>query len=1538
MKLILLTEKAIYSNTLPDKIKGQYWVTHKNDQDNEEKLVSVEGIDGKWIIKSNAKAALHDEKELPIKEIVVEPLRFYGITIKATNEKALIYSEPLTDDRRIFKKMILSADCKLKIGRGAECDIVFTNRYVSGIHSELSYSKQKITIEDINSTNGTFVNGKRVKSADLHPGDLIFIMGLLIIVGKNFIALNNPDMQMSYNKAVLRHYIKQQEEKVDDENNTVEKKEDSNLFYRSPRFKRDVQRAEIKIDPPPSVGDAQGTPLMLMLGPSITMGMASAFTAMFTLTNVMSNHGNVMSVMPTLVMSFSMMIGTVLWPVLTKRYEKKKRIEKEKIRHEKYLAYIESVKQIIDDETDSQAQILNENFIDIDSCVKRIQNRERNLWDRSFAHNDFLKLRLGLGDLPLDADIKYPEKKFTVDNDDLMSELYKLADEPKIIKNVPVTLSLKENNICGIIGQRELVINLLENIIFQISALHSYDELKLIFIFDKKEKEVWKFTKWLPHTWNDERTIRFVATDDNNVKELSAYFEKIISERKQLNENELKDLETHYVIVALNKEIASKFTAVDEILKLKKNIAFSLVALYDELKNLPKECSMVVEISGSISKVYDKNDISGNYIAFSPPALFQYDPEVLAVSLSNICLELSNNSYSLPSMLTFLEMLGVGKVDHINALTRWHENDPTLSLQSPIGVDGSGKMFNLDLHEKFHGPHGLIAGMTGSGKSEFIMAMILSMAVNYHPNEVAFILIDYKGGGMANTFTNLPHVVGTITNLDGAAVKRSLISIQSELKRRQTIFSITSKKIGISNIDIYKYQKLYREGAVTEPLQHLFIISDEFAELKMQQPEFMEQLVSAARIGRSLGVHLILATQKPSGVVDDQIWSNSRFRICLKVQEKADSMDVIKRSDAAELSVTGRFYLQVGFNELFDIGQSAWAGAPYYPSDKVEEKKDESVTVIDRTGRVIKSAKIDRRISKSQKPPKQIDEITEYLARLAKEEGIKVRPLWLEPIPAMIYLDEIHAKYGIEKAQSFNFNPVVGEVDDPLNQCQLVLTLPISKEGNIIVYGAAGSGKTTFITTMLYSLMQNHTPLELNIYILDFASETLKCFARSPYVGDVLLSDEKEKITNLFKMIYKVIEERKKMFSDYGGDYFSYLRLSANEIPSIFVIIHNFAAFLENYVDFEDSIYYLTREGTKYGIFFIMTALTTNAIRYRISQNFKQIFVLQLNDESDYSNILGKTDGLMPSHIKGRGLFKNTRIFEFQTAHISLQCENPFEFIRKYCENYAANWHGTFAKKIPVLPDRVDVSFLYSQLQSLAVSPLLPVGVEKQSLDICSYDFEKTFVNLVLSQNNEIANFVQGLAEMMSKKGLARVIVLDSLQAFVADEQMAYKYIIPNNFDQAILQLFDTLVERNNATKNARSMGNESPEYEKLVCIINSYSSISTFISDDSKDKLKVLLEKGEPAFQVSFIVIETASGISGFTYEPWFKKHVSAYDGIWVGNGFTDQYQLKVTKTTNKLYEEIGNDFGYVIKKGKYSLVKLLTSEKWTEEANSNG
>ena len=1524
MQLSLLKDNEMVSCVLPEKRKGQFWITHRNDQGKEERLLGVEGVEGEWLLKSNRNTQVIGQDRKPIKEMALEAPSFYSLSLMKGQRSAMLYVEPVSEDRRRFRKHRLPSHGSILIGRADNCDIRYANAHVSSRHAEISIVREEVSIEDLGSANGIFVNGQRVRRQTLYPGDTVFVLGLKLIVGQGFLAINNPDGLVTVKPEALPAYMKQPAAAEDEDDDPEEWTGHS--FFRSPRFKRDISTAEFRIDPPPAQANPEQTPLMLMLGPSLTMGMSSAFMAMFSIQNSINSTGSMRNALPALVMSTSMLIGSLLWPLLMRKHEAKKRDKKEKLRQSKYSDYLKEVRKQIEAECAKQVEILLENHVTVDDCVMRIRSRQRNLWERVRGQNDFLRVRLGIGTLPLNADIQYPQKSFSLDDDNLREELFELADAPKVLEKVPITLSLEEDWISGAIGNRSGVIDMVKGMLWQLTSLHSYDELKLVFIYDKSEEETWDFVKWLPHAWAKETGVRFMATDANEVKALSGLLEKELASREERNSEEAGEAGHHYVVFAMNKELASKAEFLQRLYKSKTSRGFSVFHLYDELRHLPKECSMVVEFGGT-SKIYDKDDTSGKHIAFQPDFYLKQDDHELAAYLSNTILDSATSAFTLPTTLTFLEMFGVGKIEHLNALTRWRENDPTMTLETPIGVGTSGELFNLDLHEKFHGPHGLIAGMTGSGKSEFIMTFILSLAVSYHPDEVAFILIDYKGGGMANAFERLPHLAGTITNLDGAAVKRSLVSIQSELKRRQAIFGETGKKVGASNIDIYKYQKLYREGRVNEPLQHLFIISDEFAELKTQQPEFMEQLVSAARIGRSLGVHLILATQKPSGVVDDQIWSNSKFRICLKVQERADSMDVIKRPDAAELSVTGRYYVQVGFNELFELGQSAWGGAPYEPTDRMTRNRDDSVSIIDNLGRIVKQVKPDRRSRTSANPPKQIDEINRYLAQIAEEENIRVRKLWLEPIPAMIVLDEVRTKYGVGGSGGSWLEPVIGEYDDPEKQRQAPLVFPLSRDGNTIVYGSAGNGKTTFLTTLIYSLISSHSPQEVNFYVLDFGAETLRAFSKAPHVGDVLLAIDNEKIVNLFKMLVREVEDRKKRFSDYGGDFHSYAKMSGDPVPSIVVAIHNYSAFAEMYESLEEQFAYLTREGVKFGIYFIVTATATNAIRYRLLQNFKMTYVLQMNDDSDYSSLLGKVD-LVPSKFKGRGLFKLDRAYEFQIAHLTEDAERTFEHARATSERLAREWRGAAASRIPVLPDNVDTDFFAEELRS-AGSRGIPVGVEKSSLATSSLKLHDAYIHLVVSQRNDSPAFLQGFSEAVSlAEGNMEIVVLDPTRRFVNPDETQYLYCKDRSkSEEQVVRLFGELVLRHNAYKDALDHGHEPPRYEPIVCIVSSLSDMTSSLSEDGQDKLKVMLEKGHAAYGVTFIMAEAASSLSSVSYEAWFKKHASNADGIWVGDGIADQYYFKLSNPSRELKADIGEDFGYRIVKGKATLVKLLKS-----------
>nr|WP_263324544.1 type VII secretion protein EssC [Neobacillus sp. Marseille-Q6967] len=1528
MIVTLINKECIHSITLPEKIRGQYWI-YDDPENKSKKLVGIEGINSEWIMKSNKEVKVIDNNGQPIRNTVLSPLSIYNLAVEGQGQKTIIFTEPSTDDRQTYTKFLAEKNMDITIGRTEHNDIVLANRFVSASHAKLSFRDGQWRITDQNSTNGTFVDGKRVKTRKLNIGDMIFIMGYKIIVGSYFVAFNNPDGTLKLRTNVLTPFINQMPEPVDEEEEYEAPATD--YFYRSPRFKRDVERAVIKIDSPPPNAIGEEMPLMLVLGPSVTMGMASMATALFAVNNAMA-YGDWSRAMPSIVMSCSMLLGTILWPVLSKKYDMRRRRKKEKIRQEKYKEYLDKITILFNEEAEKQEEILRENTVPITDLIHRIENVDRNLWERGPGQNDFLKLRVGTGNGILSADISYSEKKFSIDDDNLEEELYTLVESPKVLKNIPITLSLFDNYISGVIGDRKQTIEFAKGLIFQLAALYSYDEVKMVFVYDENEEDAFGFTKWLPHVWSNDNKFRYIATNHNEVKEVSAFAEKEIEKRLSISDSDMEDVKPYYIVFAMSKQLAIRAEMLKQIYSKKKNINLSVVTFYDELKNLPKECTMVVELGENSGKLFDKNDITGKSIGFVPDIYLTKDPNELSVKLANVQLDTLADRFNLPKMVTFLELFGVGKVEHLNALTRWKDNDPTQSLEAAVGVDTLGELFKLDLHEKFHGPHGLVAGMTGSGKSEFIITYILSLAVNYHPNEVAFILIDYKGGGMAKSFEKLPHTAGIITNLDGAAIKRSLISIESELKRRQAIFAEASKQVGESNIDIYKYQKLYREGIVSEPLQHLFIISDEFAELKTQQPEFMAQLVSAARIGRSLGVHLILATQKPSGVVDDQIWSNSKFRVSLKVQERADSMDMLKRPDAAELTDTGRFYLQVGYNELFEMGQSAWAGAPYYPSDKVVVEKDNSVVVIDRNGRAIKEAKIDKKNALFVNPKKQMDVITDYLSTIAAEEQIKIRPLWLDPIPAMILLDEVKKKYSAGHQHSFVLNPVIGEYDYPARQQQCLLRLPLSEEGNTIVYGVAGSGKTTFLNTMVYSLMQEHTPDEVNIYLLDFASETLRAFAKAPHVGDVILSYETEKVSNLFKLLLSEVEKRKKLFADYGGDHASYIRATGSKIPSIVVAINNFAAFTEIYDEKEEAVAFLSREGTKYGIYFVLTALGTNAVRFRMLQNFKQLLVLQLNDEADYATVVGKTEGLYPSKFKGRGLVKRDTIYEFQVANITDETL-PYQFIQNESLKLQAAWKGTPAKKIPILPDKVDMEFLAEYVRPER-SLTIPIGVEKNSLNVHYYPFDQSYINIILSAGNDHQPFVHDLSLFMADKCGLDVTVIDAQHSFISKNNSSVTYYSTvKEFENVVDTMFDLVVYRNNTYKEALEKGIEVEPFDQKVIIINSIAALKTALTGQSAEKLGLILEKGEAKYNITIIFAEQSKNLSGITFDKWFKHHMNPGDGIWVGSGITEQYNLKPSKTTAEMREDMISEFAFSLQKGKGVKIKLLNSEKEMED-----
>ncbi|MBQ5951819.1 MAG: type VII secretion protein EssC [Lachnospiraceae bacterium] len=1512
MIVTTISRNTIHTTTLPQKVTGQYWLFEMTET-GPQRLISVDGLQEAWILRSGRRVHAVDRDGNVMKNAALSP-QTVTVLEKADGERVLVFAEPVTDDRLVFSKFIPSGDMDITIGRASHNDICFTSQVVSGEHAVLSCHGGIWSIADRGSTNGTFVNEERVSSAALAVGDCIFIMGLKIVIGKGFFAVNDPDglVRVSERLQRFRHQVAAEipeEEEWDAEPLQLP------YFSRSPRFLQEVKTAKIKLDTPPQSPLAQELPWFLVIGSSLAMGMMS----LITLISAIAAH-NVTS----MAMGGSMLLGTVLLPIITKRYEKSMKKKKEALRQTKYTAYLEQVRRQIAEESERQEQLLHKNHVTVEECADRVLEEKPQLWDRSARQNDFLTVRLGLGERELNADVQVPEKKFTLEEDNLEEALYKLADAPRRLKDVPITVSLKKCRTLGLVSASEAGGRLIRNLIVQLSAFYGYDEVKLVFLMDREQaRGEFEFVRWLPHVWSDDRSLRMIATDHDEAKLLSAALEGFFTDRAAAGNERDDDPSPYYVIFDLAPETSRSAEFLKVLLKDRPGLGASVVSMAPTFQLLPKECSTVIELSGVESgRIFEKDVAPQDIVTFRLDAEASAPPMVLSKHLANVFLDTEDTKYVMPKMVTFLEMYGVGRIEHLNPDSRWKENDPTKSLNAPVGVDTSGRLFKLDLHEKFHGPHGLVAGMTGSGKSEFIITYILSMAVNYHPDEVAFILIDYKGGGLAGAFVDedkgirLPHVAGTITNLDGPSITRSLISIQSELRHRQAIFNEAKKVSNEGTMDIYKYQKLFRRGLVKEPLPHLFIISDEFAELKTQQPEFMEQLISAARIGRSLGVHLILATQKPSGVVDDQIWSNSRFRVCLKVQEKADSMDMIKRPDAAALAETGRFYLQVGFNEFFDMGQSAWCGAPYAPSERPVVEKDNSVRVIDTLGRTRTEVK-PRNTHLTGNEVKQVVALVKYLSDIAEEENIHERQLWLPPIPAQIFVDQLEEKYGYQP-EAYRLNPVLGEYDDPFNQEQHLLTLPLSDEGHTIVYGSTGSGTEELLGTLTYSILRHHSAEEVQLYIMDFGGETLGAFRAAPQVGDVIFSTDEEKVANLFKMLKSECASRRKAFAPYGGNYRAYVEKSGEKPHEIVVMINNYAAFSDLYENMEDDLASLTRECRKYGIYFVMTAAAGSAVRYRMQQNFSQMLVLQMNDPSDYVAILGQTEGITPSHLPGRGILRRGQVYEFQTARPE-DAPDDMELYRSFAEKLSAEAEaaGLSARRVPVLPETVLPEHVEEELTG---PEHLPVGLEKEQLGIVAIDVKSPVVYPFYAEKaSSLIDFTASAASLLARTG-ADVTVVDP-SGMLPDGPYDR---ITDDLDDFVITLFMDVLTRNNEYKDAGLDASVLEAYEEKYYVIFGMKALQDRLSEDALDKFKILLEKTESIYKLHFIVAEEVGQVRNYSFQGWFRRQVPGGDGVWVGNGLYDQYTLKLaqSKTTS---ETVGRDFGYVVSGGREQLVKLV-------------
>ena len=650
---------------------------------------------------------------------------------------------------------------------------------------------------------------------------------------------------------------------------------------------------------------------------------------------------------------------------------------------------------------------------------------------------------------------------------------------------------------------------------------------------------------------------------------------------------------------------------------------------------------------------------------------------------------------------------------------------------------------------------------------------------------MAFLLIDYKGGGMANLFKNLPHLLGTITNLDGAQSMRALASINAEIHRRERLFG----EFEVNHIN--QYQKKFKNGEATEPLPHLFLISDEFAELKVNQPDFIKELVSIARVGRSLGVHLILATQKPSGVVDDQIWSNSRFKIALKVADRSDSNEMLHTPDAAEITQTGRAYLQVGNNEVYELFQSAWSGADYQPDKDDMGIEDHTIYLINELGQYeILNEDLSglEDVDEIKEVPTELDAIVHHIQLLCEEQEIPPVPQpWLPPLKERIALDELEeVQPTVAWTQEKPLSVLLGMADIPQAQKQEAVSINLSKDGHILLYGSPGTGKTTFLQTAGMDLARKFSPKALTMYLMDFGTNGLAPLSKLPQVADTMLLDQTEKISKFVRIMERELNRRKKLLADYGvGTLDLYRQASGQEEPAIVILLDSYEAFKEEAYEAElfKLLVRISREGLSIGVHLLVTAGRQTNLRAQLYSNFKHQLSLPQNEAGEVRAIVGSTPLAMTMEdIKGRALMKREEVDVIQLA-LPVYGANDTQVLNNLRQAVASlqeAWTGQRPSAIPMVPEELTMEEFLNLpgVQEAIENDQIPIGLELEMVGSINISLSK-FKHMAYVSNAEDAfdNITHHLLKTILRMPNIHMMLIDAFQEYEAYSDQVKTYV-----------------------------------------------------------------------------------------------------------------------------------------------------------------
>ncbi|TDD12505.1 type VII secretion protein EccCa [Nonomuraea deserti] len=1157
-------------------------------------------------------------------------------------------------------------------------------------------------------------------------------------------------------------------------------------------------RGEVLIESPPEIPEVQGQGFSMVLTYLPMVAGAAAMGLMFTA------YGNANPIMYVASGLFALsMVGMTLGQMGRQAGERKYRLNGAR---RDYFRYLGQIRKRTRRAAQQQREALEWSGPEPDSLWWIAMGPR--LWERRPRDEDFATVRLGTGVQKLAVQLIPPDSKPVEDLDALAAgALRRFIRAHSTVAQLPVAVALGSFARIRVNGDPVAVRDLLRSMIAQLTVFHSPDDMRIMVCSGEEWMPHWEWVKWLPHALHPEEEdaagpVRLMA---ENLAELDRLVGSELKERARFRPGSAGDALPYHVLIVDGGHVPHD----------------------SQLGSDAIQGVTVIDLSGSTADVAEQNTLrldvqpDGFYMVKIDHAGKEHrtrfgDPDKLdflrAEGLARQLAPLRASAASageaedvLAINTTLTDLLGVGDPARVDPALTWRPRAGRNRLRVPIGLGSDGRVVELDIKESAQGgmgPHGLVIGATGSGKSELLRTLVLGLAVTHSPEILNFVLVDFKGGATFLGLDSLTHVSAVITNLEDELplVDRMHDALHGEMVRRQELLRSAGNYASLRD-----YERAREQGADLAPLPTLFVVLDEFSELLSAKPEFIDLFVMIGRLGRSLGVHLLLASQRLEEGRLRGLDTHLSYRIGLRTFSAMESRVVLGVADAYELpSAPGNGYLKVDTTNMTRFKAAYVSGA--YQGDHRHTGSDDGQAAL---REVVEYTSAYAPLPLVPEPPKETpaaevdergpqDSLLDIVVQRLAGHGPAAHRIWLPPLddpPTLAHLLpplSVTPELGLSTPTwdgRGKLHAVIGIIDRPFEQRRDPYWLDLSgAAGHVGVAGGPQSGKSNVLRTLISGMALTHTPREVQFYCLDFGGGALAALEGLPHVGGVATRLDADRVRRTVAEVSSLVRQRERGFAESGIESIAaYRRMVADGSAKsdgwgdVFLVIDGWLTIRQEFENLEAVITDLAARGLNYGVHVVATTNKWSEFRPAIRDLFGTRIEFKLGDAYE-SEISRKASLAVPEGVPGRGLTRDGMHFLATLPRIDGQrtAEDVSEGLRSMVEIVRRSWQGPSAPPVRLLPSLLPVASLPS-LEKTGPQRIA-IGIDEDALSPVMLNFD-TDPHFVVFGDNECgkSNVLKLIMEgVVARKtpAEAMMIVIDYrrslLDTAVTDHRIGY--------------------------------------------------------------------------------------------------------------------------------------------------------------------